>query len=134
MNIYAYPDSRIFLPREYFLNWSDPKVRETESFNPTIRIHSLYTSKEDQNRLAQSFKFIGDIWGDYIVAGKKDGGHIVEEKGKINQNVYNLHGDGIILGNNSQVTTTILQIDPKFRKSVEEFENILKEKLESKDI
>lgn len=134
MNSYEYPDLRMFLPRAYFINWSDPKIRETESFNPTIWIPSLYTSKEDQNRLAQSFKVFGDILGDFIVAGKKAGGHIVEEKGKINQNVYNLHGDGIILGNNSQVTTTILQIDPQFRKSVEEFENILKEKLQLKNI
>ena len=87
INSYEYPDLRIFLPRAFFINWSDPKVRENELFNPTIWIPSLYTSKEDQDKLMQQpFKLICDLFvGGNYVGGNYAGRDYAE--GNIHRNI-----------------------------------------------
>jgi hypothetical protein len=75
INSYEYPDLRIFLPRAFFIDWSDPKIREKEFFNPTIWFPSLYTSKEDQNKVLKPWRILGDfiIGGDYVGGNKAVG-------------------------------------------------------------
>jgi hypothetical protein len=71
-----------------------------------------------------------NVRGDYIGRSKAGGDYV--EQGTINKNVYNLQGDGIILGNNNEVTKSIQNIDPQFKESIIGLENLLKDKL--KDI
>jgi len=67
-------DWRIWLPRAFYLNWSDPPTWQKSMMDPTIWLPMVYYPQEERERALR----IINIAGDYI-AGDKAIGNIIKD-------------------------------------------------------
>jgi hypothetical protein len=69
-----------------------------------------------------------NVEGDYV-GGNKVGGDYAG--GNIDKRTITASGNDIVIGDNNKVTTTIQSIDPEFKNSILEFQNLLNEQLKT---
>jgi hypothetical protein len=62
-------DWRVWLPRAFYLNWSDPKTLQKSIFDLTIWLPMAFYPQEERERILQIY----NIAGDYVERDKAAG-------------------------------------------------------------
>jgi hypothetical protein len=54
-------DWRIWLPRAFYMNWSDPQTSQKSMMDPTIWLPMAYYPQEEIERVMKVFNVAGDV-------------------------------------------------------------------------
>jgi hypothetical protein len=73
-------DWRIWLPRAFYLNWSDPPTWQKSMSDPTIWMPMAYYPQDERERILKIY----NIAGDYVAGNKSEGDYA---EGAINKNI-----------------------------------------------
>jgi hypothetical protein len=64
-------DLRIWIPKAFLLNWSDPKTWQTRFFDPTIWLPVAFSTPEERERIMNVLNVAGNV---VLNAGNMAGG------------------------------------------------------------
>ncbi len=74
-------DWRIWLPRAFYLNWSDPPTWQKTMADPTIWLPMAYYPQDERERILAIYNIAGDfVAGDKVVGDKFYGDKIGGDK------------------------------------------------------